>query len=74
MGAEKRKLPDPSQILNLADLEKAALTRAIAETGGKIVAASRLLGIGKTTAYRKAKLFGIPTRAATCIEKRMIQL
>jgi hypothetical protein len=47
------------QTLNLNDLEKAALEKALHVTGGSILAAAQLLGIGKTTAYRKVKQYGL---------------
>jgi two-component system response regulator HydG len=39
-------------------MEKRAIFRALAETGGDKLAAARLLGIGKTTLYRKLKQYG----------------
>jgi len=45
-----------SETVNVAELEKAALLRAL-HTTGNMVAAARLMGIGKTTAYRKAKQY-----------------
>jgi hypothetical protein len=47
------------ETLNVNDLEKAAIEKALQVTGGSILAASQLLGIGKTTAYRKVKEFGL---------------
>ena len=47
--------------LNLNDLEKAALEKALQLTGGSIPAAARVLGVGKTTAYRKVKQYGLAT-------------
>lgn len=49
------------ETLNLSDLEKAALEKALQVTGGSILAAAQLLGIGKTTAYRKVKEYGLTT-------------
>jgi hypothetical protein len=49
------------ETLNLNDLEKAALEKALKLTGGSIPAAAQLLGIGKTTAYRKAKQYRLAT-------------
>ena len=49
------------ETLNLNDLEKAALEKALQVTGGNILAAAQLLGIGKTTAYRKVKEYGLTT-------------
>ena len=39
----------------LEELERRAIFRALRETGGDKLAAARLLGIGKTTLYRKLK-------------------
>ena len=49
------------ETLNLNDLEKAALEKALQMTGGSIPAAAQMLGVGKTTAYRKVKQYGIAT-------------
>ena len=58
--AVSRSLALP-ETLNLNDLEKAALEKALQVTGGSILAAAQLLGIGKTTAYRKVKEYGLAT-------------
>lgn len=50
---------DGSPILTLAEAEKAAITRAMAATGGNANSAARLLKAGKTTIYRKVKEYGI---------------
>ena len=44
-------------MLPLEDLERRAIFRALHETGGDKLAAARLLGIGKTTLYRKLKQY-----------------
>jgi Bacterial regulatory protein, Fis family len=49
------------ETLNLNDLEKAALEKALQVTGGSIPAAAQVLGVGKTTAYRKVKQYGLAT-------------
>ena len=49
------------ETFNLNELEKAALDKALKVTGGSVPAAAQLLGIGKTTAYRKAKQYGLAT-------------
>jgi transcriptional regulator of acetoin/glycerol metabolism len=54
------------ETLKLSELEKAALQKAIQVSGGKIPVAAALLGIGKTTAYRKAKQYGLLTSPAFC--------
>jgi transcriptional regulator of acetoin/glycerol metabolism len=53
------------ETLNLIDLEKLALSKAISQTGN-IAEAAKLLGIGKTTAYRKAKEYGITPAPVVC--------
>ncbi len=40
---------------HLAEMERRAVVNAMRETGGDKLAASRLLGIGRTTLYRKLK-------------------
>jgi two-component system response regulator HydG len=45
------------ELLPLEELERRAIFRALRETGGDKLAAARLLGIGKTTLYRKLKLY-----------------
>jgi DNA-binding NtrC family response regulator len=42
-------------VVPLEELERRAILRALRETGGDKLAAARLLGIGKTTLYRKLK-------------------
>src|SRR5262249_39383078 len=43
------------ELAPLEELERRAIYRALRETGGDKLAAARLLGIGKTTLYRKLK-------------------
>ncbi len=43
------------EMVPLKELERRAVVRALREAGGDKVAAARLLGIGKTTLYRKIK-------------------
>ena len=49
------------ETLNLSDLEKAALEKALQVAGGSVLAAAQLVGIGKTNAYRKVKEYGLAT-------------
>jgi two-component system response regulator HydG len=42
-------------LMPLEELERRAIYRALRETGGDKLAAARMLGIGKTTLYRKLK-------------------
>lgn len=46
----------------LADIERAAIQRALEQTGYQIAPAARQLGIGRTTLYRKMARYGIPDR------------
>ncbi len=49
------RLPLDDDGITLAELERRAIFRALHKTRGDKVAAARLLGIGKTTLYRKLK-------------------
>jgi len=51
------RLPLRDELLPLGELERRAVYRALRETGGDKLAAARLLGIGKTTLYRKLKQY-----------------
>ena len=43
----------PDAVIPLEEMERQAIERALASTGGDKIMAARLLGIGKTTLYRK---------------------
>jgi len=47
-----------SKIIAMAELEKQTILNAIAQLNGDKLMAARLLGIGKTTLYRKLKEYG----------------
>ena len=49
----------PTQVTPIAELERHAIIDAIRVLGGDKLKAARLLGIGKTTLYRKLKEYGI---------------
>jgi len=49
-------VPDRNEIVPLEELERRAVLHALRETGDKLIAA-RMLGIGKTTLYRKLKRY-----------------
>jgi DNA-binding NtrC family response regulator len=55
------KLPQNDVLLPLDELERRAIIRALRESGGDKLAAARLLGIGKTTLYRKLKQYDAQT-------------
>jgi DNA-binding NtrC family response regulator len=54
-GASVGSLPDGNELLPLAEMERRAVLHALRETGGDKLAAATLLGMGKTTLYRKLK-------------------
>src|SRR3984957_18833609 len=49
--------PQNDELLPLEELERRAILRALREAGGDKLAAARILGIGKTTLYRKLKQY-----------------
>jgi DNA-binding NtrC family response regulator len=51
------RMPHSDEIVPLEELERRAILRALREAGGDKLAAARLLGIGKTTLYRKLKQY-----------------
>jgi DNA-binding NtrC family response regulator len=51
------KLQEGDEMVPLEALERRAIFRALRETAGDKLAAARLLGIGKTTLYRKLKQY-----------------
>ncbi len=61
-GARDR-LPQTDEVLPLEELERRAILRALREASGDKLAAARLLGIGKTTLYRKLKQYDAESRS-----------
>ena len=53
------KLSQIDEIIPLEELERRAIIRTLRETNGDKVAASKILGIGKTTLYRKLKQYNV---------------
>jgi two-component system response regulator HydG len=51
------RVPDKDELLPMEELERRAILRTLSETGGDKLAAARMLGIGKTTLYRKLKQY-----------------
>jgi DNA-binding NtrC family response regulator len=51
------RFPDKDEVLPLDELERRAILRALRESSGDKLAAARMLGIGKTTLYRKLKQY-----------------
>jgi DNA-binding NtrC family response regulator len=52
------KLLESNELTTLEEMERRFIIRALRETNGDKLAAARLLGIGKTTLYRKLKQYG----------------
>jgi DNA-binding NtrC family response regulator len=53
------RVPERDEILPLDELERRAILRTLRETSGDKLAAARMLGIGKTTLYRKLKQYNV---------------
>jgi DNA-binding NtrC family response regulator len=53
------RIPDKDELLPMEELERPAILRTLRETGGDKLAAARMLGIGKTTLYRKLKQYQV---------------
>jgi DNA-binding NtrC family response regulator len=58
-GAEPLRAPAQSGIIPLTEMEKRAIREALEYTKGDRVMAAYLLGIGRTTLYRKLKEYGL---------------
>ena len=52
------KSVESNELTTLEEMERRFILRALRETNGDKLAAARLLGIGKTTLYRKLKQYG----------------
>ncbi|MGB6200495.1 MAG: sigma-54 dependent transcriptional regulator [Candidatus Acidiferrales bacterium] len=55
--AQPERFPEHGELVPLEELERRAIFSALRETSGDKLAAARLLGIGKTTLYRKLKQY-----------------
>jgi DNA-binding NtrC family response regulator len=53
------RIPEKDELLPLVELERRAILRTLRETGGDKLATARMLGIGKTTLYRKLKQYHV---------------
>jgi two-component system response regulator HydG len=63
-SAGTRHPPDPQQVLSIAEMEKQAIVSTIRQLNGDKLMAAKLLGIGKTTLYRKLKEYGLADDAS----------
>ncbi|HTX16785.1 MAG TPA: sigma-54 dependent transcriptional regulator [Candidatus Baltobacteraceae bacterium] len=61
--ATGERMPRADELMPLEELERRAILRALREAGGDKLAAARLLGIGKTTLYRKLKQYETESHA-----------
>lgn len=59
------RLPEKNELLPLEELERRAILRTLRETAGDKLAAARILGIGKTTLYRKLKQYHLEEEGRT---------
>jgi len=55
--AQTERYAEQNELVPLEELERRAIFQALRETSGDKLAAARLLGIGKTTLYRKLKQY-----------------
>jgi two-component system response regulator HydG len=53
------RLPGKTELIPLDELERRAILNTLRETSGDKLAAARILGIGKTTLYRKLKQYNL---------------
>jgi two-component system response regulator HydG len=58
------RLPEKNELVPLEELERRAILRTLRETAGDKLAAARILGIGKTTLYRKLKQYHVEEEAS----------
>jgi hypothetical protein len=57
----------PEEPLDLSEMERITTNKALAKCGGDKLQAARILGIGKTTLYRKVAAYGIqPAHTLVC--------
>jgi DNA-binding NtrC family response regulator len=56
--------PAGDESLDLQQLERRAIEEALRRTAGNLARAARLLGIGRTTLYRKLREYGLGNRTA----------
>ncbi|MFZ0638523.1 MAG: sigma-54 dependent transcriptional regulator [Candidatus Acidiferrales bacterium] len=61
-GSVTEHVPAADEIVSLEEMERRAILRALNEAAGDKLMAARLLGIGKTTLYRKLKQYQSQTQ------------
>jgi two-component system response regulator HydG len=58
------RLPERNELLPLVELERRAILHTLRQTAGDKLAAARILGIGKTTLYRKLKQYHLEAESS----------
>ena len=66
----RERVSEDTEMVPLLVLERRAIFRAMRETNGDKLAAARLLGIGKTTLYRKLKQYDSPSTDSVAVGLR----
>ena len=56
-------LLESQPVVSLAELERRAILHALVHANGRLVLAARLLGIGRTTIYKKVKMYRLEQEA-----------
>src|SRR6202022_2743884 len=59
------RVPEKNELLPLEELERRAILRTLREMAGDKLAAARILGIGKTTLYRKLKQYHLEVEGSS---------
>jgi two-component system response regulator HydG len=59
VGLPQFTMAPKSPVISIPESEKQAIASALAATNGERGKAARLLGIGRTTLYRKVKEYGL---------------
>ena len=63
-AAPRRLTQSDTEVLNLRELERRAIQRALETSGGCVSHAAKLLGIGRATIYRKLAAFDMRSQAS----------
>ena len=58
----QRKAPARSGVRTLSEIERAHILEVLEQTGGDRTLTATLLGIGRTTLYRKLKEYGLTAK------------
>jgi DNA-binding NtrC family response regulator len=73
---KQKKQPIEEDVVPIATMEQRAILKALQQTNGDKVMAAGLLGIGKTTLYRKLKEYSVqcPPESSVCLASPKIRL